>query len=170
MQPRSHTHTPKSARECERMSPHTPKWTPLWDSKSLWNFEFSNSDLRGQNSLDWKIPCTIGIFLKLKCLKWAFMTHLNTYNKNCGRKKGWELKSQFDSRPLKVRNCLELRVCKWCPTYHWKSLNESYNFAFDLVSVGGLHKKLWASKVAGVLILGISRLLIWESKEKWHLG
>jgi hypothetical protein len=34
----------------------------------------------------------------------------------------------------------------------------------------GFHKKLWASKVVGVLILGISRLLTWESWEKHYLG
>ncbi len=28
MQPKSHIHTPVSARECEGMSTHTPKWAP----------------------------------------------------------------------------------------------------------------------------------------------
>jgi hypothetical protein len=28
LQPRSHTHTPRIVKECEGMSPHTPKWTP----------------------------------------------------------------------------------------------------------------------------------------------
>jgi hypothetical protein len=32
-----------------------------------------------------------------------------------------------------------------------------------------LHKKLSASKVARVPIFEISRLLTWESQEKWHL-
>jgi hypothetical protein len=35
------------------------------------------------------------------------------------------------------------------------------NFFFDLTSIGGLQKKLWASKVAGVLILEISKNNIW---------
>jgi hypothetical protein len=34
--------------------------------------------------------------------------------------------------------------------------NEGYNFVLDLISIGGLHTKLEASKVVGVSILGIS--------------
>jgi hypothetical protein len=30
-----------------------------------------------------------------------------------------------------------------------------YNFDLDLISIGGLHTKLWASKVVGVSTLGI---------------
>jgi len=41
------------------------------------------------------------------------MIHLSTYNTSYGRKKGWESKCQFDSKPLKVGNHLELHVCKW---------------------------------------------------------
>ncbi len=40
----------------------------------------------------------------------------------------------------------------------------------DLISIIGLHTKLWASKVAGVLILGISRLRLGGHGTKWHLG
>jgi hypothetical protein len=29
VQPRNHIHTPESARECEGMSPHTPKWIAI---------------------------------------------------------------------------------------------------------------------------------------------
>ncbi len=31
-----------------------------------------------------------------------------------------------------------------------EALDKGYNFASDLTSIEGLHKKLWASKVAGV--------------------
>jgi hypothetical protein len=40
----------------------------------------------------------------------------------------------------------------------WKALDEGYNFALDLTSIGGLDKKLWDSKVQGVPILRISGL------------
>jgi hypothetical protein len=33
----------------------------------------------------------------------------------------------------------------------------------NLASIGSIHKKLWASKVAGIPILGILGLLTWES-------
>ncbi len=45
-----------------------------------------------------------------------------------------------------------------------------YNYFLYFSSIEGLHKKLWASKEAEVPILGISRLLTWESETKWHLG
>jgi hypothetical protein len=40
---------------------------------------------------------------------------------------------------------------------------KGYNFALNLVSIGGLQKKLWASKVARVPISGILGLPSWES-------
>ncbi len=39
-----------------------------------------------------------------------------------------------------------------------KALDEGYNFASDLTSIGGLHIKLWPYKVMRVPILGISGL------------
>ncbi len=72
------------------------------------------------------------------------------------------------SQELLWITCLQM-VCKCCFTYFWKALNKGYNFALDLASIGGLHKKLWASKIVEVLILRISRFLTWEFWEKWHL-
>jgi hypothetical protein len=59
---------------------------------------------------------------------------------------------------LKVRNRPDLLVVKGRATYRWKALDESYNFALDRISIGGLLAKLWGSKVAGVptwAILGL---------------
>jgi hypothetical protein len=43
-----------------------------------------------------------------------------------------------------------------------EALDEGYNFALNLTSIGRLHTKLWASKVSGIPILGISRQnVIW---------
>jgi len=39
-----------------------------------------------------------------------------------------------------------------------EALDEGYNFTLDLISIGGLHVKLWGHKVVGVPTLGISRL------------
>ncbi len=43
-------------------------------------------------------------------------------------------------------------------TYHWKALDESYNFALDHIAIQGLLAKLWGSKVTGVSFGAISRL------------
>jgi len=61
-------------------------------------------------------------------------------------------------------------MCRWCATYLWKALNESYNFALDLISIGCLGKKLWAPKIAGVPTLGISELPFGSPGTKMPFG
>jgi hypothetical protein len=48
----------------------------------------------------------------------------------------------------------------------WRGLN----YDLDFISIGGLHTKLWAPKVIGVLTLGISELPLGSPGTKWHLG
>jgi hypothetical protein len=127
-----------------------PKELPLWELESQWTLKFSESNCRGQNSLDWNVCYIIEKLLERTCLKWARMTHLDIWNTSYGPKKGRESNWQFDSRPLKVGNQPDFRPCKWRATYGWKALNEGYNFALDLISIGGLKRKLWAPKVARV--------------------
>jgi hypothetical protein len=62
------------------------------------------------------------------------------------------------SKFLKVKNCPYFLVCKWSATYLWKDLDEGYNFASDLITIGGLHTKLWPWKVVEVSTLTISGL------------
>jgi hypothetical protein len=38
----------------------------------------------------------------------------------------------------------------------WKALDKGYNFALELISIKGMHKKVWASKFARVPISRIS--------------
>jgi hypothetical protein len=150
---------------------HTfPSGLPLWEFESWWTPKFSESCLKGQNSLNWGILYTIKNILRLRCQKWARMIHLNTYNTSYGWNKGWGSKCQFDSQPLKVGNLLELHAWKRHVIYFWKNFDKGYNFVLDLTSIRSLHKKLWASKVMRIPILGIVGLLIWESREKCHLG
>jgi hypothetical protein len=42
--------------------------------------------------------------------------------------------------------------------YRWKALDKGYNFALDLIAIGGIHMKLCAFKVARVSNVGILRL------------
>jgi hypothetical protein len=46
-------------------------------------------------------------------------------------------------------------MCRWRATYLWKAFDKGYNFALDLISIKGLHKKLWASKIVRASILRI---------------
>jgi hypothetical protein len=54
----------------------------------------------------------------------------------------------------------------WCSTNCWKALDEGYNFASNLISIGGLHAKLWASKITRVSTLGILRLPLGSPETK----
>ncbi len=107
--------------------------------------------------------------MERRCLKWVRMTHLNISNTSYGQKKGWESNWQFDSQPLKVDNCPDFLVCRWHTTYSWKALDEGYKFFLDLILIKGLHAKLWAPKVAGVLDVGISELPLGSFGAKCHL-
>jgi hypothetical protein len=88
-------------------------------------------------------------------------------------KKGRESNCQFDSRPEKVGNRPDLLGYRQRATYHWKALNESYNFAPDRTSIWSLLAKLWGFKVPGVRAIGISGLSRGSPKgvpgEKSHL-
>jgi hypothetical protein len=85
------------------------------------------------------------------------------------KRKGRESNWQFDCRPLKVGNWLDFRACRWHATYRWKNLNEGYNFASNLISIRGLHTKLWRPKVAGVPTLAILGLPLGNPGTKSHL-
>jgi hypothetical protein len=60
-------------------------------------------------------------------------------------------------------------ACRQRATYRWKALNESYNFASDLIVIKGLHKKLCALKVARVPVATILGLLLRSPGTKSHL-
>jgi len=50
-----------------------------------------------------------------------------------------------------------------------EALDEGYNFALALISIKGLHTKLWGPEAAGVFTLGISGLPFGNLKTKCHL-
>jgi hypothetical protein len=71
--------------------------------------------------------------------------------------------------PLKVRNRPNFVAHRWHVACHWKALDERYNFAWNLISIQGLHAKLWGPKVAGVPTLAISGLPLGSPETKSHL-
>jgi len=146
-----------------------PKQLSLGELESWRTLESSGSNCRGQNPLVWKVIYIIGKLLKRRCLKWACITHLDIWNTSYGQKKGRESHWQFDSRTLKVTNRADFLAYRWCATYLWKDLDEGYNFASNLISIWGLHTKLWAPKIIGVSTLGIFRLPFGSPGTKCHL-
>jgi hypothetical protein len=131
---------------------------------------FWESDCKGQNSTDWNVLYIIEKLLERRCLKCVCMTHLDTSNISYGQKKGRESNWQFDSRPLKVKNRPNFLTFRWRATYHCKALDNGYNFALYLISIRGLHAKLWAPKVARVPIVRISGFPLGSPGKKWQLG
>jgi len=117
----------------------------------------------------WRVIYIIGNPLECKCRKWARITHLDICNTSYSQKKGRESNWQFDSRPLKVGNRPDFVVCRWRATYRWKAFNEGYNFALDLISIRGLHAKLWRPKVARVPTYVILGLPLGSPRTKSHL-
>jgi hypothetical protein len=73
---------------------------------------------------------------------------------------------QFDSRPLKVGNWPDFLAFRWRETYHWKALDDGYNFFSNLIAIRGLHRKLCAPKVVGNPVVGIFGTPTWESWDK----
>jgi hypothetical protein len=65
----------------------------------------------------------------------------------------------------KVGNHPDFLACRWHGTYHWKDLDEAYNFASYFTLIGGFHTKLWPPKVVGVKFRKFG-----SPGTKWHLS
>jgi len=76
---------------------------------------------------------------------------------------------EIKSQKSKVGNRPDFLTCRWRATYHRKTLDEGYNFASNLISIEGLHAKLWGPKVTRVLTLAISGLSFRSPGTKCHL-
>jgi hypothetical protein len=70
------------------------------------------------------------------------MIHLDICSPSYGQKKGRESNWQFDSRPLKVGNRPDSDIYKKSATWNRKALEESYNFGFDLTTIGGRSQEI----------------------------
>jgi hypothetical protein len=76
---------PGSAKECEGMNLHTPKWTPIARvgvSNGLPNFQSMIIGVKTH-----QLETFLEKLLKRRCLKWALMTHLDTWNTSYGQRK-----------------------------------------------------------------------------------
>jgi hypothetical protein len=123
-------------REVVTHSPENGTWE---SSETLENLEF---DFRRQNTSSWGVLYNVGKVLKCRYPKWPRMSHLDICRTSYSRKKGRE--------SLKVGNRPDPGVCRMSAAHRWKALKESYKFAWDLIPIGGLSKKLRAAKVLGV--------------------
>jgi hypothetical protein len=168
--PRVTFHAHGSVGGCEGMNPHTPKWDPIWGIGVPMDSWIFREQFQGSKLIKLKRPLYHWKALGTYMSKMFFHDPFRYLKHKLLPKKGWESNYQFESRPLKVSNRFDLIACRWCATYRWNFFNEGYNFVLNLTSIKGLHKELWASKVARVPILGISGLPTWESWDKMTFG
>jgi hypothetical protein len=110
-----------------QVNSHCASWSPKW------TLESSNRNFKGQNPSIWRVFYIIEKLLKLRCLKWACITHLDIWNTSYDQKKGHGSNWQFDSRPLKVKKRFDFLACRQRATYCWKAFNKGYNFSSDLI-------------------------------------
>jgi hypothetical protein len=123
----------------------TPK---VGDLGSFGTPECLECDNRGQNTSHWGVLGVIGKVLKCRSLKWPRIGHLDICSPSYGQKKGRELNWQFDSRPLKVGNRPLSDIWIRSAVWHWKALEENYNFGSDLALIRLGSRELWAPKVS----------------------
>jgi hypothetical protein len=112
--------------------------------------ENSEDDLKGQVFSPWHNLYINGKLLKRRCPKWPRIAHLDICNPSYGQKKGQESNYQFDSWPLKVRNRPLFDIASRSATWHWKTLDKSYNFGSKLIPIQVRGEELWQSKVPGL--------------------
>jgi hypothetical protein len=110
--------------------------------------------------------------LNHRCLKWAQMGSHDSFGHL--KHKLWPKERSGVKLALwllttKSWESTRVHTYRWHATYRWKDLDKGYNFAFDLISIGGLHTKLWGPKVVWVSTLGISGLPFGSPETKCHL-
>jgi hypothetical protein len=141
------------------MNPHTPKWTPIMGVQIPNGFPNFHSTISGV-----KTHRLEEFFISLE-------SYWNVYVWNGLALLIWTSKTQVMAKrkvgSLKVRNWPDLLTCRWHATYHWKVVDEGYNFASDLIVIRGLHEKLWAPKIAKIPTVGISKFLGKSQKTIW---
>jgi hypothetical protein len=137
--------------------------------ESRWTPKTSESDFRGQLSMACGVIYIMWKLLKRRCLKWARNAHLDIWNTSYGQKKGRESNWQFDSQPLKVGNRPLPDVRFESATQRRKALDESYNFALNLVRIGPCSWEIWASKVPGLQPGTVSGLQLGNPGKNSHL-
>jgi hypothetical protein len=146
-----------------QVNSHVGSWSPKW------TIEFSEHNCIGQNPSSQKVVYIIEKLLKRRCLKWACIAHLDIWNMSYDQKKGRESNWQFDSRPLKVGNRPDFVPCRRHVAYRWNFFDKGYNFASDLIAIGGLHAKLFAFKIARISVMGILGFPLGSPGTKSHL-
>jgi hypothetical protein len=85
--PESHFMFPGVQKSVREQILTLPSELPFGELDSQWTLKFSEGNFKGQNSSAWKVPYIIEKLLKRRCLKWARITRLDTWNTSYGQKR-----------------------------------------------------------------------------------
>jgi hypothetical protein len=120
-----------------------------WDLESPRTPECLELNIKGQNTSHWVVLGVIGKVLKRRYRKCSRIGNSDICSPSYEKKKGRESNWQFDSRALKVGNRHLPDVRFGSATWHWKNLDDGYNFGLDLVAIQLCRWELWRFKVPG---------------------
>ncbi len=146
-----------------------PNELPFWKLESQWTSKSSEGDCRGENPSDWRILHIIEKLLKRRCLKmgshdpFEHLKHKLWPKKRLGVKLAVWL--QITKSQESTRFPREHVACDIVSKKSWWRLQLSLN----LISIRGLHTKLWGPKVPRIPTLGISGLPFGNFETKCHL-
>jgi len=151
VQPRNHIHIFKSARKCEGMSPHTPKWASTLRVGVPRESQIFREKFEGS-----KTHWIEDVFIPLKRfrdvdVKMGLHDQFEYLQHKLWPKERLGIKVLIWLPTLKVRNHSGLRVCRGRATNHWKYLDEGYNFSWNFTLIEGLHKNVLGIQSGGSL-------------------
>jgi hypothetical protein len=138
------------------------KWSPLGlpkTQKTIWGVKspcFGAIFISMKRS--WSVDAQNGLALAI----WTFAAKLWAKEGPGVKLPVWLLTTK--SRELTSSQCC-LKECNW----HWKDLDESYNFGLDLVLIWVRGEELWPSKVLGLQPGTVSRFQLGSPGKKNHL-
>ncbi len=129
---------------CEnvRMNIHTPKWALVLGIGVPLDSQIFREWLQGLK------PIALKFFLYYWKAIEAYMSKMGLHDPfghlkhKLWPKKRSRVKLAIWLPTTKVRNWLNFLACRWRAKSHWKALDEGYNFGWDVITIGGLHKKL----------------------------
>jgi len=156
--------------ECEGMNHHTPKWAPTLRIRILMKSQIFKEWFQRSKPIELENSSYHWRALRMYMSKMGSHGPFGYLKHKLWPKEGPIIKLPISLSITKSFKSPYFLTCRWRATYYWKALDKGYNFALDLTWIEGLHTKLWASKVAGDPILGISGLAFGNPETKWHLG
>jgi hypothetical protein len=164
------SHAPRSAKECEGMNSHTPKWTSILRVGVPMDSQIFRRRFQGSKPIRLKSFLYHWKAIETKMFNMGLHHPFGHLKHKLWPKERPRVKLVVWFPTTKSRELTRFLACRWHATYHWKALGEGYNFALDLISIEGLQRKLWAPKVAKAPSLGISGLPLGSPKTKCHLN